>query len=204
MPLPARHRLQQADHVRPRGPGLRGSAGRRADHRWNFDLSIAIRRQPADVFAFLADIQEAEPIPRRAAVKMVKEPSGPTAVGTRWHERVRMAPGLWLHIESVVTQIAQPTRLGMDFHSNWFAGHLTYEIQADTGGSLLCQHETLHPRGPMLWLEKTIEPYLRQQLVRRLQDIQLLLEPETASGPGHPLPRTRRCVFRAKAPRFAK
>jgi hypothetical protein len=148
-----------------------------------------IRRQPADVFAFLADIQDAEPIPRRAAVKMVKEPAGPTAVGTRWHERVRMAPGLWLHIESVVTEIAQPSRLGMDFHSNWFAGHLTYEIRADAGGSLLCQRETLQPWGPVLWLEKTIEPYLRRQLVRRLQDIRQLLERETTS---EPLPQARR------------
>lgn len=162
--------------------------GGRTDHRWRFDLSIAIRRQPADVFAFLADVQDAEPIPRRAAVKMVKEPSGPTAVGTRWHERVRMAPGLWLHIESVVTKIAPPSWLGMDFHSNWFAGHLTYEIRAAAGGSVLCQHETLQPRGPMRWLEKIIEPYLRRQLVRRLRDIQYLLERGTTSesthGPG--------------------
>jgi len=159
--------------------------GRRTDHRWRFDLSIAIRRQPADVFAFLADIQDAEPIPRRAAVKMVKKPSGPTAVGTRWHERVRMAPALWLHIESVVTEIAQPSRLGMDFHSHWFAGHLTYEIQAEAGGSVLCQHETLQPRGPVRWLEKFIEPYLRRQLVRRLRDIQHLLERETTPEPAH-------------------
>ena len=131
------------------------------------------------MFAFLADIQEAEPIPRRAAVKMVKEPSGPTAVGTRWHERVRLVPGLWLHIESVVTEIAEPSRLGMDFHSNWFTGHLTYVIQADAGASLLRQHETLHPHGPLLWLERIIEPYLGRQLVRRLQDIQQLLERQT-------------------------
>ena len=188
LPLPAPKHGRHADYVTALGPRLRGSVGRRTDHRWRFDLSIAIRRQPADVFAFLADIQDAEPIPRRAAVKMVKKPSGPTAVGTRWHERVRMAPALWLHIESVVTEIAQPSRLGMDFHSHWFAGHLTYEIQAEAGGSVLCQHETLQPRGPVRWLERFIEPYLRRQLVRRLRDIQLLLErgttPESAHGPG--------------------
>jgi hypothetical protein len=163
---------------------LGGRAGRRTDHRWRFDLSIGIRRQPSDVFAFLADIQDAEPIPKRAAVRMVKEPSGPTARGTRWHEQVRIVPGLWLHVESVVTQIAAPSRLGMDFHSHWFAGHLTYQIQADPGGSLLRQEETLHPRGPMLWLEKLIEPYLRRQLLRRLHDIRQLLErARAASGP---------------------
>lgn len=114
---------------------------------------------------------------------MVKEPSGPTAVGTRWHERVRLAPGLWLHVESVVTEISEPSRLGMDFHSNWFTGHLTYVIKADAGGSLLRQLETLYPRGPMLWLERIIEPYLGRQLVRRVQDIRQLLERQTTPEP---------------------
>ncbi len=156
--------------------GLRGGQGTRRDHRWRFDLSVAIRRQPADVFAFLADVQDAEPIPRRAVVTMVKEPSGPTAPGTRWHERVRIAPGAWLHVESVVTDVLVPSRLGMDFYSHWFAGHLTYEILADANGSTLRQEETLQPRGPMVWFEKFIEPYLRRQLGRRLDDIRQLLE----------------------------
>jgi len=183
MPLPAKASGQDAEHVTSPARRLRGRAGRRADHRWRFDLSIAIRRQPSDVFCFLADVQDAEPIPRRAAVRMVKQPSGPTAPGTRWHEQVRIAPGLWLHIESIVTEIAEPSRLGMDFRSSWFAGHLTYDIHPDTGGSLLRQQETLQPRGPVRWLEKTIEPYLRRQLLRRLQDIQQLLERETTPGP---------------------
>ena len=109
-----------------RARGDTGAVGKHADHRWRFDLSIAIRRQPADVLAFLADIQDAEPIPRRAAVKMVKE--------------------------------------------------------------------------PLLWLEKTIEPYLRRQLVRRLKDIQQLLEPETTSESRHRPARPRRSLGRPGKP----
>lgn len=168
----------------PVGSGLGGHAGKSRDHQWRFDLFVAIGCPPPEVFAFLADVQDAEPIPRRNTVTMVKEPAGRTTRGTRWHEQVRIAPGLWLHVESVVTDIAEPSRLGMDFHSNWFNGHLTYEIQADTGGSLLRQHETLHPRLPMRWLGRFIEPYLRRKLVRRLQDIQQLLEREAATGSG--------------------
>jgi hypothetical protein len=41
-----------------------------------------IRRPAAEVFALIADIQDAEPLPRRAALRMEKDPSGPTAVGT--------------------------------------------------------------------------------------------------------------------------
>ncbi len=93
---------------------------------------------------------------------MAKTPSGPTVVGTCWHEQVRIMPGCWLHIESVVAHIAEPSLLGMDFRSRWFAGHLTYEIEAEAGGSLLRQRETLQPRGPGRWLGKIIQPYLRR------------------------------------------
>jgi hypothetical protein len=86
-----------------------------------------------------------------AAVRMAKQPSGPTARGTRCHEQVRIAPGLCLRIDSLVTQIEKPSLLGMDFHSHWFAGHLTYEIQAEAGGSVLRQHETLRPRARLFW-----------------------------------------------------
>jgi hypothetical protein len=46
------------------------------------DRSITVRRPPEAVFALLADIQDVEPIPQRARVEMVKEPTGPTRVGT--------------------------------------------------------------------------------------------------------------------------
>ncbi len=108
------------------------------------------------MFAFFADIQDYEPIPKLAAVRMIKEPSGPTAIGTcngLPQPLVRRAPDL--------------------------------PIQADTGGSLLRQQETLQPCGPMLWLEMIIEPYLKRQLLRRLQDIQQRLQRETALAGDH-------------------
>lgn len=57
-----------------------------------FDLSVRIRGPAPEVFALLADVQDAEPLPRRATLRMVKDPPGPTAIGTRWHEAVRIAP----------------------------------------------------------------------------------------------------------------
>jgi hypothetical protein len=47
-----------------------------------FDLSVMIRRPAAEVFALIADIQDAEPLARRTALRMEKDPSDPTAVGT--------------------------------------------------------------------------------------------------------------------------
>jgi hypothetical protein len=110
--------------------------GQTAPGQSRFDLSVAIRRPPSAVFALLADIQNAEPIPRRATVRMIKRAYGPTIVGTRWHAWVRVAPGCWLHIESVVSDVEQPIHLGLDLHSRWFTGHLAYDIEPVADGSV--------------------------------------------------------------------
>jgi hypothetical protein len=140
------------------------------------DLATGIRRPPEAVYTLLADIQNAEPIPRRAAVRVIKDPAGPTTVGTQWHEHVRLAPGCWLHIESVVTEADEPRRLGMDFHNVWFTGHLTYEIDGTDNGSVLHHQETLRPRLLLRPFAPFIEQGLRPQLERRLEDIKQLLE----------------------------
>lgn len=74
------------------------------------------------VFAVLVDIQDFEPIPRDEVIRLVKEPAGATTIGTRWHEWVRLAPGCWLYVESVVSELEPPIRYGMDFRSRWLSG----------------------------------------------------------------------------------
>lgn len=81
----------------------------RSRSRPTLDLSVMIRRPLSEVFALLADIQEAERLPRRAVVRMEKDPAGQTAVGTRWHDAVRLARGCWFRIESIVTELEPPT-----------------------------------------------------------------------------------------------
>ena len=141
-----------------------------------FDLEMPIDRPPEVVFAFLSDVQDAEPIPRRASVRMVKDPAGPTAVGTRWHEQVRLVPGCWLHVESVVTQVDVPRRLGMDFRTHWFTGHLDYEVEPAGAACVLHQRETLVMRWPLRLLGPVMERQLGRHLVERLRDIRTLLE----------------------------
>jgi pimeloyl-ACP methyl ester carboxylesterase len=142
----------------------------------SFDLSVTIKRPPSAVFDLLADIQNEEPIPRRAAIRMVKDPPGPTTVGTHWHEQVRLAPGYWMHVESVVSDIEEPRLLGMDFWSLWFTGHLRYNIEPTADGSVLRQRETLRPRVFSRWLSPIIDRHLRPRLLQRLQEIRALLE----------------------------
>jgi hypothetical protein len=170
------------DSYRPRLDGSvesasPGVAGREiACGRPAFDLSVAIRRPPPAVFALLADIQDAEPIPRSAAVRMVKEPAGPTAAGTCWHEWVRVAPGCWLHTESVVSDVREPYQLGMDFRSLWFTGHLAYDIEPAAGGSILHNRETVRLRALLRWLGPFVERTMRPRLLERLADIGAILE----------------------------
>lgn len=146
------------------------------DRRCRFHLSVEIGRTPSEVYAFLADIQTAEPIPRRAVVRMVKDPVGGTVVGTRWHESVRVTAGLWIHVESVVTDVVAPRHLGMDFSSPWFTGHLAYDIEATSDGSTLHQREELLLRRPLRWLSPWVESRLRPRLRQRLADIRTVLE----------------------------
>ncbi|MGS2808494.1 SRPBCC family protein [Nocardia sp. MW-W600-9] len=150
----------------------------------NFDLAVVIRRSPAAVFAFLADIQDFEPIPRRATVRLVKEPVGPTTPGTRWHEWVTVARGCRLHIENAVSEVWEPHRLRIEFHSAWFAGHLTYDLEPTAEGTILHHRETLRPRTLLRWLTPWIERRLRPHLVERLADIKTILE-ESATGAAH-------------------
>jgi polyketide cyclase/dehydrase/lipid transport protein len=139
-----------------------------------FDLSVAVRRPPVAVFTLLADVQQH--IPKAAGVRMTKIPASPTAVGTRWHEQVRLVPGWWMSVDSVVTEMQEPVLLGMDFRSIWWTGHLTYSVEATPEGSILRQRETLRPRWPLRWLAARVDAGLRPRLLKRLAEIRALLE----------------------------
>jgi deazaflavin-dependent oxidoreductase (nitroreductase family) len=142
------------------------------------DTAVEIARPADTVYSFLADIQDAEPIPRRARVRMVKDPPGRTTVGTRWHESVRLAPGGWLNVESVVTEAKQPHELGMDFSSRWWSGHLTYTIDDTDHGCVLRHREIVRPRALLSPFTCTIKRRLRLKIEQRLDDIK-----ETLASP---------------------
>ncbi len=149
---------------------------------YDIDLGIVVRRPPRVVFDLLADIQDVEPIPRRAHVEMRKDPAGPTRVGTRWHERVRLTPGCWLSVESVVTELSEPSVLGMEFRSRPWWGHLTYEIEpAPEGSSVLHHRETLRVRRPLTLLTRLIGRQLEARVAQRLRDIRDVLEAGSAA-----------------------
>lgn len=145
-----------------------------------FDLSVPVRRPPAQVYALLAEVQDFVSRPRPTGVRMSKTPPGTTHVGTRWHEQVRVAPGLWMRIDSTTTDASPPHALGMDFSSTWFVGRLDYEIREAPEGSVLRQRETMRLRGPLAPLALQVDRSLRPRLLDRLADIRDVAESRSA------------------------
>lgn len=142
-----------------------------------FDLSVKIRRTPTEALAFMADIQRYNDDGTGSRVPvMEKIPAGPTRVGTRWREVVRVAPFLRMTIWSEVTAYEPARRLAESFRSSWMSGVLEYTVEPTADGTLLRQRETLTPRGPLRLLDGLIARPLRPNLVGRLEEIRALLE----------------------------
>ena len=151
----------------------------------DFDLAITIRRPPAVVLAFFIDIQDRlDPSPSSPVPELEKVPAGPTTVGTRWREVVKLAPGVRMTVWSTVTAIEPGRLLAETFTSAWMHGTLEYTVSPTGNGTLLRQRETLTPKGPLRLFDRPIAAMLRPALVKRLEDVRDLLEAgaEEAAG----------------------
>jgi hypothetical protein len=141
-----------------------------------YDLSIAIHRPPEAVYAVLADVQDYIHGPGSPVPEMEKIPPGPTVVGTRWREVVRLLPFVTMTMWSEVTDVVPGRRLGETFHGPWMTGRITYEIDPTPDGSILRHRETLQPHGPLRLLAGPMDRMLRPRIEARLEDIRELLE----------------------------
>lgn len=136
------------------------------------DLAIPIRRPPAVVFAFLTDVQDHMTEASRSIVpELEKVTPGPTRVGTRWREVVRVAPGLRFTIWSEATAVEPDRRLVETFAARWMRGSLTYELTPTPGGCELRQRQVAIPRGPLRLLDRPLERRFRARVATRLAGI---------------------------------
>ena len=135
-----------------------------------FDLSVTVRRRPDEVLAFVADVQrygDHSPL----VPEMEKIPDGPTRVGTRWREVVRLAPGLRMTVWSEVVSYEPTECLVESFHAGRMGGRLAYTVTPIPGGMLFRQRETLTPKGPLRLFDAQIAGMLGPNLTARLQAI---------------------------------
>lgn len=141
----------------------------------DYDISIPIRRPPAVVFAALADIQRyvapGSPVP-----EMEKVPDGPTVVGTRWREVVRLAPHITMTIWSEVTAIEPERLLAETFRGPWMRGTLRYTIEPTPTGCAVRQEQTVTPLGPLRLGSRVMDRMFRPRVTARLESIRDGLE----------------------------
>ncbi len=147
----------------------------------DYDLSITIRKPPEAVYAVLADVQDyIHVVPGSPIPEMEKIPPGPTSVGTRWREVVRLLPFLTMTMWSEATEVVPGRRLLETFHGPWMTGRIAYEVEPTVNGSVLRQRETLTAHGPLRLVAGRMDRMLRPRLVARLEAIRNLLETDAA------------------------
>jgi hypothetical protein len=129
-----------------------------------------------DVFAFFRDIDQH---PRRAdSIVPVYDriTTGPTGVGTRYREVIRLLPSRTGEMLSEITCYEPEHRLGYRFCGLGMEGNLVYDFEATPEGTLVIQKQSLCPLGLLALLRVPIRAAFSRMAGRRLQDIKRLLE----------------------------
>ena len=140
-----------------------------------YELSVVVRRPPAEVYAVLADVQDLTDT-TRSGVSMVKEPPGGARAGTQWRESVRLGQGLSLVVRSVVTEVRPGRTLAMTFGAPGLTGCLRYALETAQDGTLLRQSQRLRLRAPLAAVTRTVDGAFRRRVVRRLADLRDVVE----------------------------
>jgi carbon monoxide dehydrogenase subunit G len=141
-----------------------------------FELSVHIKRPPADVFGFLRDKDKYPQKPGSPVLALEQTTPGPAGVGTRYREVVQMLPFVRGEILSAVTRFDPPRHLEEDFEGAGMKGHLAYEFLSDGDGTRLIQRETLEMKGLLCLLSPFVKRMLGRQLQRRLEALREVLD----------------------------
>ncbi|MFZ5870921.1 MAG: SRPBCC family protein [Actinomycetota bacterium] len=174
---------ERAERLARAVPGAHDPEDRSPGMPLEYDLAVVVRRSARDVFALLVDVQDWTG-DASSPVTMEKLPEGPTVVGTRWRERVRLVPGVWMTVWSQVAALEPERLLDLEFRSVWFQGRLTYVLEPVADGTRLVQRERVRMRGVPRAAVPAVDRSLRWHLLRRLADIRDALEVRTVVGRG--------------------
>ena len=132
-----------------------------------FEVGAFIQRPIAEVFAFFRDIERYAGRAGSVVPVYDKLTPGPTGVGTRYREVIRLTPWHTMENESELTEFEPPTRLASRFwfRSGLLYGDLAYDLAPSNGGTCVTQRQTLELRG---WL-RPLRPFIRLTFARRLR-----------------------------------
>ena len=155
-----------------------------------FDGSVVIGKPPNVVFSMLADIQEWATLPGSPITEMVKLPTGPTQVGTRWREVVSLGLGRSMTMWSEVSALEPDRLLALQFWGGFMRGQLLYTLEpVDRSSTLLRQQEWMRTVGCLRPFDRLVGRMLLARLSGRMEELRTLAESlargrpsETAAG----------------------
>ena len=142
----------------------------------DFEFRAVIERPPAEVFAFFRDVDQHAGQEGSVVPVYDKVTSGPTGVGTRYREVIRLLPGITAEMRSEITRYEPERCLGYQFSGLGMDGDLAYEFEDVGPGTLVVQQQCLRPHGLLSLLGPLIKLAFSRVAGDRLHDIKALLE----------------------------
>ncbi len=143
-----------------------------------FNLRTHIACPPAELFAFLQDIDRYAGRPGTIVPVYDKLTKGPSRLGTRYREVIRVLPGWHIKNQAEIIRLEPDARLDLlyAFRRGNMHGVLSYRLTPTSQGTLLVQQQSLHLRGWLRLFTLPVFLLFGRQVRRRLADIQFLLE----------------------------
>ena len=138
-----------------------------------FSNTIDIARTPADVFAYLADLEHT-PEWNWAVTRTRKLDPGPVAVGTRFRQ-TRSVPRQAVEVLEV-TRLDADRRIDIVEDLAPLAAHLTYELSPVPHGTRLSNVVELDPPGPHGFLGSLFTDRIQASVAQNLGVLRTVLE----------------------------
>ena len=138
-----------------------------------FSNTIDITRPPAEVFAYLADLEHT-PQWNRAIASARKVTPGPVAIGSRF-ELTRSVPRPAVEVLEV-TRLDPDRRIDVVGDLASLPAHLTYELSPSPHGTTLSNSIELEPGGPLGHFGSLLTGRVRASVSENLGVLRSLLE----------------------------
>lgn len=139
-----------------------------------FDNTVVVKASPEIVFDIVAEPQKYAP--KSMVPVLNKLTAGPTGVGTRWREAVRMVPLVLLRTETEATSVEPPRLLKLRWKGPLMHGELTYKLERCAEGTRFRQQETMVTEGVLRAVDRVVGRSLARRLLQRMLDIKRLAE----------------------------
>lgn len=144
-----------------------------------FSNTVEIARKPAEVFAYLADLEHV-PEWNWAVVSTQKLDPGPVAVGSRFRQ-TRSVPRLSVEMLEV-TRLDADRRIEIVGELASYPAHLTYELSPGPQGTRLTNVIELDPPGPLGLLGTLLTGSVQASVAENLGVLRAVLEGAGANG----------------------